>query len=543
MIKIQDIKLKVPHKESTLKDKVLTLLHISEQQLKELTIQKCSIDARKKPDIYYIYTVCAEVEDEKTVLKHCQHNSSVSAINKTPFVFEVLGQEQLKNRPVVIGSGPAGLFCTYFLAKYGYQPILLERGADVRQRTADVEKFWNENILDTESNVQFGEGGAGTFSDGKLNTQVKDKTGCIQEILRIFVSHGAPESIIYDAKPHIGTDILVDVVESMRRQMIDLGAAVQFHSKVTDLKISDGKICGVTINGAQELACEAVILAIGHSARDTFEMLYKHQVPMEPKSFAVGLRVEHPQKMIDDNQYGINHYDKLPAAPYKVTAQTKSGRGVYSFCMCPGGYVVNASSEQGRIAVNGMSYYKRDSGSANSAIIISVTPDDFPSKHPLSGMAFQRELEERAYQIGNGKIPSCEYGFFYEKVRGEKHKDSIADKYFEAFPPMEKGALLEQCDLSAIFPKEINESFVQVMEQYERYITGFSSPKTRLYGVESRTSSPVRITRNELFQSEIMGLYPCGEGAGYAGGIMSAAMDGCRTAQKVCNMYKPYSEE
>ena len=397
-----------------------------------------------------------------------------------------------------------------------------------------MERFWKEGILDPESNVQFGEGGAGTFSDGKLNTLVKDPFGRNKEVLRTFVSFGAKPSILYEAKPHIGTDVLSDVVKAMREEILRLGGVVRFGAKLTDIKIVNDRVCGVEVNDGERIPCSDVVLAIGHSARDTFYQLHRIGIPMEAKSFAVGLRVEHKQSAINLSQYGREDPGELGAAPYKLTAQAKNGRGVYSFCMCPGGYVVNASSEPGRTAVNGMSYSGRDGENANSAIIVSVTPKDFPSDHPLAGIEFQRELEERAYQCGGGRIPVQTYGDFRRQVTGE----SVPHMAESSLQPSCKGKY-QYCDVSRILPAACNEAFVDGMEQFGHLIAGFDHPETLLSGVESRTSSPVRIHRDETLQSAVSGLYPCGEGAGYAGGITSAAMDGIRVAEQLAQKYRP----
>jgi len=406
--------------------------------------------------------------------------------------------------------------------------------------------------------VQFGEGGAGTFSDGKLNTLVKDKDGRNRAVLETFVKFGAKESICYDAKPHIGTDVLMNIVKSMREEIIRLGGEVRFESCVTDICAEANQVTAVVVNHTEKIDCNQLVLAIGHSARDTFQMLYEKQVPMEAKSFAVGLRVEHPQKMINVSQYGKENPGRLGAAPYKLTAKASNGRGVYSFCMCPGGYVVNASSEEGYTAVNGMSYSGRDGQNANSAIIVSVTPKDFGSDHPLAGIAFQRKLERNAYELGQGKIPAQRYGDFKQIVENGKEnpvlektgasedligrevtlneKNSSAD-----ISPQTKGQYV-WTDVTKILPKECNEAFVEGMESFSHQIKGFNCPDACLLGVESRTSSPVRIHRDETWQSAIRGLYPCGEGAGYAGGITSAAMDGLRIAEAIASEYAPMKD-
>lgn len=574
MIRISQIKMPVSHREEELPEKAAELLHIGKKDILSWRIARKSVDARKKPDIYFRYAIDVEVAGEERILRRLGKNFHTGGGNRgiqiqraeenvyhfpkpsNPFSPSDAG------RPVIIGTGPAGLFCGYLLAQHGYRPILLERGKAVEDRKKDVESFWETGVLQPDSNVQFGEGGAGTFSDGKLNTLVKDRNGRNREVLRIFVQAGAPEEILYEAKPHIGTDLLMRVVRNMREKILAWGGEVRFESKVTDILIGSGAIQGVVINDTERLETDTVVLAIGHSARDTFQMLYERAVPMEAKAFAVGLRVEHPRRMIDRMQYGMEENPFLQAADYKLTAKTESGRGVYSFCMCPGGYVVNASSEEGRIAVNGMSYSGRAGKNSNSAVIVTVTPEDFESSHPLSGVAFQRMLEEKAYQIGHGRIPVERYGDFKKAVTGKEPEPSRILQEYPDFTPEQKGGYCSQsaetdavpfpqaitghspfsqaitghCPFSPvhlILPQPLNLAFVEGMEQFGRKLPGFQDSGVYVSGVESRTSSPVRIHRGETGQSAVKGLYPCGEGAGYAGGITSAAMDGIYIAEKI----------
>lgn len=568
MILIQQLKLRIPHTKEEVLRKAAKSLQLRVEDFQEAEILRRSLDARKKPELYYIYSVQVAVKNQDRVLSAALKNKKAkeqfSAVSGEKYRFpeavtgdasEVAGQKQLP--PVIIGAGPAGLFCAYYLALAGRKPVLLERGKCVEERQQDVENFWRTGVLDPSSNVQFGEGGAGTFSDGKLNTLVKDKDGRNRAVLETFVNFGAKESILYDAKPHIGTDVLAVVVKNMREEIIRLGGTVRFQACMTDYIAENGRLTGIVINNTEKMSCEQLVLATGHSARDTFAMLLKNKLPMEAKSFAVGFRVEHPQDMINASQYGElpqNLLEELGTAAYKVTAKTSSGRGVYSFCMCPGGHVVNASSEEGRLAVNGMSYSGRDGKNANSAIIVSVSPEDYPGEGPLSGIAFQRELEERAFAAGAGKIPAQRYGEFKNAVL--KHRDGMAgtdsvepakfraesccDEAGEcndaqpeqAFEPCTKGEVT-WTDLTGILPEECNQAFVEGMEQFGHQIHGFNRPDAILLGVESRTSSPVRILRDDSLQSEIRGIYPCGEGAGYAGGITSAAMDGLRVAEMI----------
>ncbi len=440
--------------------------------------------------------------------------------------------------PVIAGAGPAGLFCAYALMSEGFHPIVAERGKKVEERTADVQKFWETGVLDTASNVQFGEGGAGTFSDGKLNTLVKDPIGRNRFVLETFVKFGAPEHILYENKPHIGTDILADVIKRMREFMTENGVEFLFETCVTGFSTGkNGNLKSIELNHDRQIDTDCLILAIGHSARDTFSLLQEKGLNMQAKSFAVGFRVEHPQSEVNLTQYGDLYADKLPAAPYKVTANLPSGRGVYSFCMCPGGYVVNASSEEHRLAVNGMSYSDRGGSNANSAIIVSVTPEDFKAdairhgvlkdadgkEDVLSGVRFQERLEERAWKLGNGKIPQQLFGDYC------KNRPSVS---YGAFESTTKGDSV-LCNLRGLLPEELEESFIEGMHHFSRAIPEFDREDAILSGVESRTSSPVRIVRDESFQSNIRGIYPCGEGAGYAGGIMSAAMDGLKVAEAI----------
>lgn len=541
MIRVNQIKIPLEHTPEDVLHKTAKLLRIEPEKIESFRIVKKSIDARKKPDITVIYSVEASVPSQDKVLARCR-SGQVQAVTEKNYHFSVSGQMPMERRPVIIGTGPAGLFCGYMLAKHGYRPILLERGRCVEQRRQDVERFWRDGVLDTVSNVQFGEGGAGTFSDGKLNTLVKDKFGRNKEVLRIFVEAGAPEEILYESKPHIGTDILLTVVRRLREQIIAWGGEVRFEAQVTDLVIEQGKVKAVIINGEETLLCDAAVLAIGHSARDTFQMLYDRQIPMETKAFAVGLRMEHPCAMIDRIQYGRERSSCLPAASYKVTAQTAAGRGVYSFCMCPGGYVVNASSETGRLAVNGMSYSGRDGVNSNSAMIVTVTPEDYREyggDGPLAGIAFQRALEERAYQLGQGAVPVERYGAFREAVTGLAGKTSVIRAEYPDFQPAIKGAFRES-EVHEILPPVLNRALVEGVDLIGQNIKGFDDSGAYLSGVESRTSSPVRIHRDESGQSALRGLYPCGEGAGYAGGITSAAMDGILMAEKIAAVYAPF---
>ena len=535
MIRINQIKMPVSHTNEAVMRKAAGILHIKEKDILSFQIIKKSIDARKKPEIFIIYVVDVEIENEERILRRVK-GTQVQKVEEKAYRFPNPGKTPLCSRPVIIGTGPAGLFCGYFLALHGYRPILFERGKTVKARTKDVEEFWRNNSLHTDSNIQFGEGGAGTFSDGKLNTLVKDKNGRNKEVLRVLAESGAPEEIMYESKPHIGTDILTAVVKNMREKIISLGGEVRFENKITDIFIENGRVKEVVVNDKEHIKADIVVLAIGHSARDTFRMLYEHDVPMDAKAFAVGLRVEHPRRMINKAQYGIEDNELLPSADYKLTAQSTDGRGVYSFCMCPGGYVVNASSETGRLAINGMSYSKRNGDNSNSAIIVAVTPEDFESEHPLAGIEFQQKLEENAYKAGQGKVPVETYGDFKNAVTGEYQQPSVIANEYPDFMPAIKGEYIF-APVHDILPNTLNIAFIEGMEQFGKVISGFNDSGVYVSGVESRTSSPVRIHRDETGQSSIKGLYPCGEGAGYAGGITSAAMDGILIAEKIAGRY------
>lgn len=538
MIRVNQVRVSLSHGQEDILYKTAAILRIAPEKILSWQIVRKSIDARKKPEITVVYSVDVCVASQDKVLARCK-SAQVQAVNDKAYVFPDEGTDKLAHRPVIIGTGPAGLFCGYLLARHGYRPLILERGRSVEQRRADVEKFWQEGVLDPASNVQFGEGGAGTFSDGKLNTLVKDKYGRNKEVLRILVEAGAPEEILYEAKPHIGTDILCTVVSNLRKQIIAWGGEIRFETQVTDLCCQEDHVTGVIVNGTERIESDTIVLAIGHSARDTFEMLYKRQIPMEAKSFAVGLRMEHPRRMIDRMQYGSAEQPLLPAASYKVTAQTSSGRGVYSFCMCPGGYVVNASTEPGRLAVNGMSYSGRDGDNSNSAMIVTVTPEDYEDDSPLAGIAFQRKLEEKAYQIGMGAVPVEIYGDYRCAVTGREPDVFAIKQDYPDFAPAIKGAY-RMAAVHDILPQKLNEALVEGIDLIGQSVIGFSDSGAYLSGIESRTSSPVRIMRDETGQSAMRGLYPCGEGAGYAGGITSAAMDGMMIAEKIRKKYRSF---
>ena len=549
MIRISQLKLPCGHSRGDLEGRVRKTLRLGGGEPLRIEIRKHSIDARKKPQLFDIYTVDADLgiglsAEKKRIAK--LRSKDISVVQPSEYSFPEAGSEKMEKRPVVIGAGPAGLFCALMLAEHGYRPILLERGRSIEHRSSDIEKYWETGVLDPSSNIQFGEGGAGTFSDGKLNTQINDKTGRSAEVLRIFVSAGAPEDILYEGKPHIGTDKLRTVIPAIRERIIAAGGEVRFEAQVTDLKIREGAVRAVILQDGGLLETDTVVLAPGHSARDTIRALYERGIPMQQKDFAVGLRVSHPQRLIDRSQYGVCEKEEmerlgLSAASYKLTARASSGRGVYSFCMCPGGYIVDASSEAGRIAVNGMSEHARDSGRANSAIVCTVGAEEFGGSHPLQGMLFQQQLEEKAFRLGNGSVPVQRYQalrdrFLQTEKSGENTErapsDGAEDEYLKAQDLCIRGKWSE-ADLSDLLPRALTRDFIEGMEYFDRKIEGFAGPEAFCAGLETRTSSPVRIPRGEDLQAEIRGLYPCGEGAGYAGGIMSAAMDGIRVAEAI----------
>lgn len=548
MLRINQLKLDVTHSEEKLKEKILKTLRISERDMKAYFIRRQSLDARHKTQLFFVYTIDVAVPNDHAVLKKLQktkQDKNIEICSEKTYVFPEMGIKELLHRPIIVGCGPAGLFCAYFLSEYGYRPILIEQGAPVEERQKDVEQFWKTGILNPNSNVQFGEGGAGTFSDGKLNTLVKDPGNRIHKVLEIFVEHGAPEDILYVNKPHIGTDILCDVIRNMRYKILKNGGEIHFHTRMEQLIIDQKEqiLRGIllrNLKSGEELLIETdiIVLAPGHSARETFHMLYEKKIPMEAKSFAVGFRAEHPQELIDRSQYGKEYPDVLPAAAYKITAKLPNGRGIYSFCMCPGGYVVNASSEENHLAVNGMSYHARDSKNANSAIIITISPEDYGDGHPLSGIAFQRKLEQKAFEAGKGKVPVQRYADFYREVMKED-KDKKEKMHLDDFSPCIKGQYTFT-SLKNILPDELEKSFIMGMEEFDRKIPGFAADNVSLSAIESRTSSPVRIVRDEFMESKVKGLYPCGEGAGYAGGITSAAVDGLKIAEAIRKKYRSF---
>lgn len=504
-------------------------LHIKKENITRLFIDKKSLDARKKDQInfvYRIYMVTDGINEKKTLSRYGKNDvkyiegNNIDIIENNEILYET--PKANNEKIIVVGMGPAGMFAALELAEAGMKPVVIERGSDVDTRQDKVESFWNGGKLDTECNVQFGEGGAGTFSDGKLNTMVKDKSGYNKKVLKTFVRYGAPEEILYLQKPHIGTDKLRDVVKAIRNRITELGGKVLFDTKLENVIYDENGLTEIEITDGRKIKCDKLILATGHSARDTFYMLNDRGVDMEAKPFAVGVRVEHPQEMIGMNQYG-ELYKSLPVADYKLTYTTKSGRGVYSFCMCPGGYVVNASSENGRLAVNGMSNYLRDSENANSAIVVTISPSDFGGDSPLSGIEFQRKWEEAAYNAAGGMIPV--------QLLSDFNEGKISTSFGDVKPQTKGGYKFGNVRKS--LPDFIGDAISEGMNAFDKRIKGFGRDDALILGIESRTSSPVKILRDESLQSNIKGIYPCGEGAGYAGGITSAAMDGIRVAKEI----------
>lgn len=525
-IKISLDKVTTPEQEAeALQQAIICRLKIKSKDLLHYTIFKKSIDARKKDEIYFTYTLDIQVKDEERPLKNhsCLTLTPDLSCERLP-----TGTKKMIHRPVIVGMGPAGLFAGLILSRQGYRPIILERGEDVDARTIKVNRFWQQGDLDLESNVQFGEGGAGTFSDGKLTTLINDKRCRI--ILEEFIMAGAPKEILYTNKAHIGTDLLKIVVKKIREEIIRNGGDVKFKSQVTDLLIRDNKLEAVIINGSEELVCETVLLGIGHSARDTFQVLYQRGVHLSPKPFSIGVRVEHPQALIDVAQYGrFANHPCLGAADYKLVHHAPNGRSAYTFCMCPGGYVVAAASEEGGITINGMSEYSRDGINANAALLVGVTPADFESNHPLAGVEYQRKWERLAYKIGGNDYHAP------VQLVGDFLADKPSTQLGNVLPTYKPGIVL--AELKYCLPDYVTSTLKEALKHFDTLIKGYARSDALLTGVETRSSSPLRINRDEDYQSNIGGLYPMGEGAGYAGGIMSSALDGLKGAEKIISKF------
>ena len=526
MLKIESIKLSPGADAAALTAETARLLRIREKELLSLKVLRRSIDARKG-DVAVVYTVEAAVKDEAAVLKRCR-SKKVTRPERKPGYLLPPPLPAPEVPPVVVGAGPAGLFAALVLARAGLRPILLERGRPVERRKADVDRFWSTGELDLTSNVQFGEGGAGAFSDGKLNTGTKDIRH--RFILETLVSNGAPEDILIDAKPHVGTDYLHITLQNLRKELLALGTDIRFESRLADLETRSGALAGITVEGAEgtyALPCRHLVLCPGHSARDTFEMLHARGISMEAKPFAVGVRIEQRQADCDAAQYGqYAGHPGLPASTYKLSCHLPNGRSAFSFCVCPGGEVVAAASEENRVVTNGMSEFARDKENINGALLVNVTPEDFGGESPLAGIAFQRRLEEAAYALGGG-------GY---RAPAQRVEDFLARRPSAApgrvQPSYRPG--VTWADLHDCLPPFVSETLEQALPILGQKLRGYDQPDAVLTAVESRSSSPVRIPRDETYQSSLRGLYPCGEGAGYAGGILSAAADGMRCAEQIC---------
>ena len=524
MIRIRDITLPPRHSVSQLSFEAAQLLRVSSSAIRRVKIVLRSIDARKKPDVKYNYTIDVQVSGNEEKILRNSRCKKASIAPWTSYKVKPLKNSNAK-RPVVVGFGPAGMFAALVLAMAGARPIVLERGEDAESRHEKVQHFWQTGELDPRSNVQFGEGGAGTFSDGKLNTGVNNPR--IPWVLEQFVLAGASEEILYDAKPHVGTDVLLHVVQHIRNKIISLGGEVRFHAQVTGLKTENGTLTGVELAGGEVINCDHCILAIGHSARDTFRMLHGMGIPMDPKAFSMGVRIEHRQEMVDMAQYGQLSPD-LPPADYKLVSHQEDAT-VYTFCMCPGGYVVAAASEEGGVVTNGMSFSDRSGENANAAVLVTVQPRDFPYPGALGGVQWQREIEEKAYRLSGGYCaPAQRFGDFLEGRASTGHG--------EVRPTSLPG--VHWCDLHDVLPECITDDLKKGILDMDKKLKGFASADAVLTGPETRSSSPVRILRDESKQSRLAGLYPAGEGAGYAGGIMSAAVDGMEAAEAVLSAIK-----
>ncbi len=533
MIKLQNLSLPLDYGEAELRKKAAAALKLSPAALGEVRLLRRSVDARKKNDVHFVCTLGVTVEDEEALIRR-RHDPNIMRFSPRPYVFPTVRRTS-PLPPVVVGMGPAGLFAALFLARNGVPCIILDRGRDVDKRTGDVEHFWQTGQLSPASNVQFGEGGAGTFSDGKLNTNTHDFR--IGAVLKEFVRHGAPEDILWQQKPHVGTDLLRDVVKSIRRELLSLGCEVRFESQLTELKTAGGQLTGVTVTAgtrSYQMDCDTLILAPGHSARDTFRMLLNSGVPMEAKSFAIGCRIEHDQALISQSQYGPA-WEKLPPADYKLSCHLPTGRSAFTFCVCPGGQVVAAASGYGQVVTNGMSHRARDGQNINGGFLVGVTPADFGSG-VLDGVAFQESWERQALDIGTGYAPSL-FGPSDTLFRApaQSAADFLSGRASTAMgrisPSYRPG--VTPADLNECLPKYVSATLRAALPLFDRQLHGFADGGAVLTGIETRSSSPVRILRDESGQSALRGLFPCGEGAGYAGGITSAAVDGIRAAEAV----------
>jgi len=526
MFRLTEVKLPLEHSDEEINAAIARRLGIRPDDLIRYAIFRRGVDARKRSAIQFIYTLDVETKNETTLLKRLKTDRRITPTPDTGYRFVAQAPSLLAARPVVIGTGPCGLFAGLLLAQMGFRPIILERGKAVRERTKDTFGLWRKSVLDPESNVQFGEGGAGTFSDGKLYSQIKDPRHLGRKVLTEFVAAGATPEILYVSRPHIGTFRLVGMLENMRATIQALGGEIRFQSKVEDLDIDKGQVHGVVLRGGEVIKADHVVLAVGHSARDTFQMLYERGVCLEAKPFSIGFRIEHPQSLIDRVRYGSNAgHAQLGAADYKLVHHCGNGRSAYSFCMCPGGTVVAAASEAGRVVTNGMSQYSRNERNANSGIVVGITPADYPG-HALAGIAFQRHWEERAFEAGGGTYaaPAQRVGDF---IAGRR--STALGSVLPSYTPG-----VRMTDLSTCIPDYAVAAIREALPAFDKQIPGFAMDDAVLTGVETRTSSPIRIKRNHSYQSlNTRGLFPAGEGAGYAGGILSAAVDGIEAAEAV----------
>ncbi len=530
MLRLTEVRLGLDHHAADIRTAILQVLGIPEPELLGYHVRRRGHDARKNGELVFVYTLDVEVMNEAALLQRFKHSRHVTNTQDETYRLPVQAPANIKMRPLVIGTGPCGMFAGLSLARMGFKPVILERGRSVRRRTQDVWDFWRNRRFSADSNVQFGEGGAGTFSDGKLHTGIKDRGHHIRQILQDLVDCGAPEEIIYVSKPHIGTLRLVKVVENLRYKIKELSGEIRFESHVTDIVIENGAVRGVTLENGEFIASAHVILAIGHSARDTFEMLHRRGVHIERKPFSIGFRIEHPQSMIDACRLGLNaRHPALGAADYKLVHHCKNGRDVYSFCMCPGGQVVAANSETGQVVTNGMSHYSRNEHNANAGIVVGITPQDFGSDHVLAGMALQRDLEKKAFQLGGASYnaPVQLVGDFLAGRRS-----TTLGSVIPSYTPD-----VTLTDLSDALPGYAIAAIREAIPVFDRILKGFAMDDAVLSAVETRTSSPIRIMRNENFEStNAKGLYPAGEGAGFAGGIISAAVDGMKVAESVARI-------
>jgi uncharacterized protein len=528
MLRLTEVKLPLAHADGDIRAAIFKHLNLAEDELISYAVFKRGIDARKPNAIMYTYTLDFDVRDEAAILGRFKNDTHIKVAPDTRYHFVAQTPQNLASRPVVIGMGPAGLFAGLLLAQMGFRPLILERGKAVRERTRDTWGLWRQGVLNPESNVQFGEGGAGTFSDGKLYSQIKDPRYLGRKVLEEFVKAGAPGEILYESHPHIGTFKLVGMVEKMRATIQSLGGEIRFESRVDDIEIVDGAVRGVVLNNGERIATDHLVLAVGHSARDTFAMLNRRGVYIEPKPFSIGLRIEHPQSLIDAARYGRNAGNPLlGAADYKLVHHASNGRSVYSFCMCPGGTVVAATSEPGRVVTNGMSQYSRNERNANSGIVVGITPEqDYPGD-ALAGVELQRRWESRAFELGGRDY--CAPG----QLVGDFLAGRPSTKFGEVQPSYTPGVHLT--DLSSALPDYAIAAIREALPAFAKQIKGFDMADAILTGVETRTSSPIRIKRSkDDYQSiNTRGLYPAGEGAGYAGGILSAAVDGIEVAEAV----------